>query len=38
MNWCDNQNERWDDESVFDLEVLFVLAKGGDEGKYRDVD
>ena len=30
MNWCDNHNERWDDESVFDLEVLLVLAKGGD--------
>ena len=30
MNWCDNHNERWDDESAFDLEVLLVLAKGGD--------
>ncbi len=30
MNWCDNHDQSRDDESVFDLELLLVLAKGGD--------
>ena len=30
MNWCDNHDQCRDDESVFDPELLLVLAKGGD--------